>query len=128
MGFHNGAYAKVWKIEVFQKYSKVNLSTSIKGKDTGKYETDFSAFVSFVGDAHKSILSLNEGDRIKLVSTDVTTNIKKQTGEKFTNYTLFEWEPAKPYTSSEKSAIDINANTIDSSEEDDESNSDELPF
>ena len=55
MAFGSGRFAAVWSIEPHEKSSSVRISTSKKNMQTGMYETDFSGFVTFIGDAHDKI-------------------------------------------------------------------------
>lgn len=92
MGFHIGSYATVWSVEDKGKFSNVNLSTSRKNKQSGNYETDFSDYVSFVGDAHKDASRLKARDRIKITGCDTTNRYDKERGQKFYNHTVFSFE------------------------------------
>ena len=91
--FANGYYAKIWKIkEISGNYSDIRISTSVKNKDTGKYEQDFGAFVRMVGQAHQQMSYLNEGDRFKIVRCGVTNKYDKEKDVTYTNYRIFEIE------------------------------------
>ena len=96
MGFTNGSFAKVWSIELpkDKKFANVNLSISRKRKDADGYETTFSGFVSFVGDAYKKIGKLKEKDRIKILATDVDSSYNKEKKESKYFFKVFDWEPA----------------------------------
>lgn len=130
MGFRNGAYAKIWSVEDKGNFTKVNLSTSKKIKDSNPvaYDTDFSSFVSLVGDAHKKAketIGINSGDRIHILDCETTTKYDKAKDIKYTNHTIFDWEPAG----------DGNGNTSPApapseapAEPEEETDDDELPF
>ena len=93
MGFRTGAYAKVWKTEDKGNYSVVELSTSKKNKQTGKYETDFNGkFVRFIGQAHTDIKKYGDGIKIKLGDVEVTNNYNKETKMSYTNFLVFSFE------------------------------------
>ena len=94
MGFRQDAYATVWSVEDKGKFSKVQLSTSRKNRETNEYETDFSGFVAFVGNAHKKAGSLRKNDRIKLDGCDVTTTYDEKKKITYTNYTVFDFATA----------------------------------
>ena len=97
MGFHNGTYATIWDVEDKGNYTKVQMSTSSKNKDTGHYETDWSDFASFVGGAHKmaSDLKIKKMDRIKIVACDEKNRYDKAKGVKYYNHVVFEFEPVE---------------------------------
>ena len=93
MGFRTGAYAKVWKTEDKGNYSVVELSTSKKNKQTGKYETDFNGkFVRFIGQAHTDIKKYGDGIKIKLGDVEVTNSYNKETKISYTNFLVFSFE------------------------------------
>lgn len=96
MGFRNGCYAKVWKIErpEGKKYASVSLSVSRKRREGEGYETIFSDYVMFTGNALQSIDQLHTGDRIRLMDVDVNNAYKKDTKEKRYFFFVSEWEPA----------------------------------
>lgn len=93
MGFRTGAYGTVWTVEDKGNYSNVKLTTSRKDKD-GNYQTDFSGFVRFIGEAHKVADQLKEKDRIKIGDVDVTQTYNKETQKTYTNFALFTFEMA----------------------------------
>lgn len=95
MGFHNGAYATVWSVEDMGKYTKVQLSTSSKNRETGEYETDWSDFASFVGAAHQMAKSagLQKKDRIHIIGCDERNRYDSQAKKKYYNHVVFEFEP-----------------------------------
>lgn len=121
MGFRKDAYAKIWKVEKQERYTRVNLSVSKKNRDTGEYETEFSGFVNLVGDAHKKAINLEENDRIKILSCDVTTRYDKASNRTFTNYTIFDWENAGTTAGEPKPTPTKQAEVNDDAEDD-------LPF
>lgn len=93
MGFRTGAFAKAWKIENKGNYSVVDLSTSKKNKETGKYDKDFgNKFVRFIGTAHTLASSLHDGASIKLGNVEVTNNYDKEKNKEYTNYLVFSFE------------------------------------
>ena len=93
MGFRTGTYAKVWKTEDKGNYSVVELSTSKKNKQTGKYETDFNGkFVRFIGPAHTDIKKYGDGIKIKLGDVEVTNSYNKETKISYTNFLVFSFE------------------------------------
>ena len=84
----NNSWVKVWKIESHEKYTKIQCST--QRKVNGKYETDFSGFVTLVGDAHAKAVELSEKDSIKILSFGV--NSSKSNGKYYTNVVVFDFE------------------------------------
>ncbi len=96
MGFREGAWATVWEItDERDNFAKVRMSTSRKDKKTEEYVTDFSGFVSLVGEAFKRLdeivaeLENNERCRIRLGACDVTNRYDKEREREYTNFTLF---------------------------------------
>ena len=101
--FAANSWAKIWEIkEIKDKYSEVRISTSVKDKATEKYEQDFGAFVRMVGQAHKQMAYLNEGDRFKIVRCGVTNKYDKESKKTYTNYVIFEIEAEESSESEEK--------------------------
>lgn len=95
MGFRNGAYATVWEVRNGNgNWMDVKLSTSKKSRQSGEYETDFSGFVRFIGDAASRVAYLGERSRIKIGECDVTNHYSKEKGVTYTNYAVFSFEVA----------------------------------
>lgn len=94
MGFRQGAYACVWETKAGSgNWTDVRLSISKKNRD-GDYETDFSGFVRFIGDAHKEADCLCEKTRIKIGECEVTNRYDKEKKVTYTNYAVFSFEYA----------------------------------
>ena len=98
--FGQGNYATVWSREDKGKYSIVELSTSQKDKETGKYTTDFSSkYVRFIGEAHNKAAKYGLGEYkadekkhfIVLGRSGVTTE-KGKDGKWYTNFLVFDYE------------------------------------
>lgn len=94
MGFRTGSYAKVWSVDQTDKGTRVNLSVSSKNKMTGEYETQFSDFVSFYGEAKEKAASLKKGDRIRLGDIDVRNRYVKDQGKTYYYPCCFSFEMA----------------------------------
>lgn len=96
MGFRTGNYATIWEVTPSSDtMTRARISTSRKDKETGKYDTDFSGFVAFIGTATaKKAANLKERDRIKLGDVDVTTKYDKDKKITYTNFTIFSFENA----------------------------------
>lgn len=95
MGFRKDGFATVWQVKQGNgNYTDVRISTSKKNKQTDQYETDFSGFVRFVGDAHKNASGLKEKDRIKIGDCEVTNSYDKEKKVTYTNYAVFGFEMA----------------------------------
>ena len=106
MGFRTGAYAKVWKTEDKGNYSVVELSTSKKNKQTGKYETDFNGkFVRFIGKAHTDIKKYGDGIKIKLGDVEVTNSYNKETKVSYTNFLVFSFEAEESNTNTNTGSL-----------------------
>ena len=85
MGFREGAWATIWEItDERDNFAKVRMSTSRKDKKTDEYVTDFSGFVSLVGEAFKRLdeiaaeIENSERCRIRLGACDVTNRYDKE--------------------------------------------------
>lgn len=92
MGLRSGGcYAKVWKIDRRERFTKIQASISKKVKDSDQYETDWSGFLNLVGAAHTEAASLQEGDRIRIEEFDVTTRYDKAKNVAYTNYAVFKY-------------------------------------
>ena len=104
MGFRTGAIATIWKVEeVSPKITKGQISTSRKNKETGEWETDFSAFVAFVGTATAAkALQLHKQDRIRLKDIEVTSKYDKAKNMTYTNFTIFSFEDPNANTEAEQ--------------------------
>ena len=94
MAFGTGQFMKIWEVTDKGGYSEVNISSSKKNKQTGKYETDFSSkYVRFVGDAYKQ--RPMKGQKIKIKDCAVT-NVYEKNGEKQylknPSYVVFSYE------------------------------------
>lgn len=126
MSFRNNAYATVW--EVTPKTATITsarISTSRKDKETDKYETDFSGFVSFLGTAAASkALSLKKEDRIKLLDVAVTSKYDKEQNKTYTNFNVFDFELATKGDSAQAPKISSTEKEVDSGEVEAE----DLPF
>lgn len=96
MGFRQGAYAKVWRVEDRGNYSVAQISVSKKNKETGQYETEFQHnFVRLVGTAHdlgKNIEEVQGGTSIKITSCDVTNRYDKEKQQEYVNFVIFGFE------------------------------------
>lgn len=128
MGFRTGAFATVWSTESKGNVVKVRISTSKKNKQSGEYETDFSSFVNFVGEAGKKASLLKEKDKIKIGDCDVTNSYDKEKKVTYTNYAIFSYEMADaantPSTSTKKETSKPTSNN----EVDEEDPADKVPF
>ena len=96
MGFREGAWATIWEItDERDNFAKVRMSTSRKDKKTDEYVTDFSGFVSLVGEAFKRLdeiaaeIENSERCRIRLGACDVTNRYDKEREREYVNFTLF---------------------------------------
>lgn len=94
MGFRKESYATIWSVEpVSDTLTKARISISRKNKQTGKYDTDFSGFVSFVGTVSaKKAACLKEKDRIRLGDVDVTNKYDKDKNVTYINFKIFSFE------------------------------------
>lgn len=136
-----GGYATIWSIEdKGNNIMDAQLSTSRKNKD-GKYETDFSAFVSLMGPAYELAKTLTEPTRIMVTSFEVKNSYYEPTKTTYNNYAIYGFDilgsfpstngkefikssKKKSYTKSSNSANDFAYDPTDIPDSDE----DELPF
>ena len=108
MGFHAGAFAKVWSVDDKGKYSIANVSISRKNKDTNEYEMEFQdGFVRLVGNAHTDMQDVEipkNGYSIKITSCDVTNKYDAEKKRTYTNYVIFGFEVPESNSSNKKAA------------------------
>lgn len=89
MGFRNNAYATVWESKPGKgNYNDIKLQIS-KKKQNGEYETEFSGWVRFVGEA-KNLGLMAEKTRIQIRSCDITNYYNKEKNQMFWNPVVFE--------------------------------------
>lgn len=124
MGFAQGNFAKVWKVEQGKgNYSVAQMSTSKKNKETGKYDTDWqNSFVRLVGTANTQAKAFKDGESVKIGKCEVTANYDKEKKVTYTNYVIFNFDDAN--TSNGGNSKPATASTPKSTDLD----SDELPF
>lgn len=85
-------YARVWKVDVHERYIDIQLSTTNKAK-----ETDFSGFARIVGNAYKVCVNdgLNPGDSIKVKLFGVTSSYDKLKKKSYMNVVIFDCDVVK---------------------------------
>lgn len=128
MGFRTGAIATVWKVdEISPKITRAQISTSRKNKETGAWDTDFSAYVAFVGTATAAkALQLHEKDRIRLGDVEVTSKYDKAKSTTYTNFTVFSFED--PNAKNEAEQPKVENKVEDNTDPDLEIDDSNLPF
>ena len=122
MGLKVGCIATVWQVEPKGKYTRVRFSTSKKNKDTNTYETDWSGFANFVGQANTEVAKLKEKDRIKVEEFEVTTKYDAEKKVAYTNYSVFK------ISDPNAGATQPTQQVSKAPDEPVQGNSDELPF
>ena len=102
MGFRNGSWMSVFA--VYPKTAGVTQlrgCTSRKNKDTGQYETDFSGYVSCIGNAvAQKALQLHPAEgkpvRIRLKETEVKMTFESgpdgKQQVKYTNFNVYDFD------------------------------------
>lgn len=119
MPFGTGKFVTVWKVDAKERYSDVQISGSSKNKE-GKYETDFTGIVRFIGHAHNKLSQIKVKDLIKLVECEVKNKYDKEKKViTYTNYAVFDFEPYNP---------NATTTTAKTNESDDPENQGDLPF
>jgi len=108
MGFRTGAYARIWEIEPKgDTLTRGRISVSVKNKQTGAYDQDFSGYVMFIGTAcAKNASKLNEKDVIKIGDCDVSTKYDKEKRTSYTNFKIFSFEEADNARPATKKQVD----------------------
>ena len=93
MFYVKDGYAIVWSVEDKGNYINGRISTSEKDNRTGEY-INSSWFVRFVGKAKEKALTLQERDRIKILSAKITNPlVKLDSGNKYVlNVTIFDFD------------------------------------
>jgi hypothetical protein len=94
MGFRDGAFCKLWKLDTTGKYPQGQISISRKDKDSGEYVDDFSGYVSFIGDAATAIKKIPAQGRFKIKGCDVSRVWNKEKQREFINFRVFDLEDA----------------------------------
>ncbi len=124
MGFHTGAYAKIWEsAPMSDTATKLRLSVSRRNRHTNEYETDFSGYVLAIGtSAAAKAAKLKEGDRIRLGDVDVSTKYDKESKTTWVNYKLFSFEEA------DSAGVSPAANSVQSNPAEGDPDDDRLPF
>lgn len=97
MGFRQGAYAKIWRVEDKGNYSIAQVSISRKKKDSDEYVTEFQHnFVRLVGNAHTAIQNVaipeKGGLSIQITSCDVTNRWVAEEQKEYVNFVIFGFE------------------------------------
>lgn len=93
MGFGQGKFGHIWKLENKGNYHVAEMSTSKKNKETEQYETDWTnKFVRLVGTAHQQADSLDISKNIKIGACEVTNKYDKEKNTTYTNYVIFGFE------------------------------------
>lgn len=98
MAFQNGAYAKIWEFSDKGNYGQVNISTSKKNKNTGKYDTDFQhKFVTVAGQAYEFMKSAkipSNGLSVKIGNCATSNRYDANKNTTYWNCALFALEDA----------------------------------
>ena len=118
MGLRTNCYATIWKIEPKEKFTKVQASTSKKDKTTGNYETDWSGFINFVGQAHTEIVKYKEKDRIKIEEFEVTNKYDKEKKVTYTNYSVFKISDANNNAATQSASAKLDSDDPSKVDED----------
>lgn len=134
MGFCVGAYGSVWNVEIREKSTKLSfvVSKKEKGSDPPVYNKEFRNYVMLLGEAHKKAaetIGLKDGDRIKILNCDVRTpQDTKNPDVYYTNFLIFDWEPAGSGSSSNQTAKPTAPAKSEPKPVVEEEDEDDLPF
>lgn len=127
MGFRSGVWAKIWEITPNERSTKVRVSTSKKNKD-GKYDQDFSGYVTLAGTAHKEAGDLKVGDTFKIGDCEVTSRYDKEKKKEYINFAVYSFGDSDQKTAGstdKKSAEAAHATPANAEPSED---SEDLPF
>ena len=105
---------KLWQIKpemtkTGKSIYKCQASTS--RKTNNGYQTDWSGYVTFVGNAVDVISTLSEKDSIKIGKCSVTNSYNKDKGITYTNYTIWECEDATNRSESNSGSAQTEGNS-----------------
>lgn len=95
MGLKKDCTCKIWQVKRNEKYTDVQISVDKKNKQTDAWETDFSGFVRFIGEAHKKIADLPDGKqekpfKVKAGDFEVTQRYVKDKNTTYTNFVMYD--------------------------------------
>lgn len=113
----NKIYAKVWNIDVKEKYTDLRISTSEKvEKDGDTSYINSSWFVRAVGKGHNQAKNFNQGDNVVITKAKLSNELYEKDGQKRSSFkfVVLEFESKDENTAPE-------TNNASDSEED-------LPF
>lgn len=100
------AYQKDYVLEESTNYADASFSTSRKDSRTGKYETDLSGKLRFVGSGLEKVRSANlqHKDKLNILAGSMNT-YKGSNGVTYNNFLVFDFEI--PETSGEQKPRNI---------------------
>lgn len=84
----NKAFAKVWKVDVKEKYTSLQITTGDKQQDGSYKNSNWNC--RLVGKA-KDIM-VNEGDRIEITSAKIENIYNKETKKTWLNVIIFDFK------------------------------------
>ena len=97
--FSEKFWAKVWKIERHEDYTVIDVSVSIKNKETGKYDTTFhDKYMRCYRAAHEKLKTLEDGVRIRPISFGIKNRYDKEKNVMYQNNLLFDFEVDPNFT------------------------------
>lgn len=76
--------------------TKVRASNSRKNKDTGEYDTEWSGYITFAGDAHRKLRSVGLKEKVQIIDCDVTTKYDEVKRIQYTNYMVWDIAVGEP--------------------------------
>lgn len=93
MGFRNDGYATVWEVRPgkSKRSTLVRVSTSRKERGSDEWETDFTGWIKFLGNAGEKALSLKQKDRIITKRVEVQTRYDKEAGKEWIDYIVWDF-------------------------------------
>ena len=109
----DGVYATVWKVEDKGNYVQARITSSSKKQD-GTYENS-SWLARFIGGCKSDALKLQEKDRIKIMSGNISNVYNKERETSFLTVAIFKFD-------------NVEGNQSQGGNYKAESNDEELPF
>lgn len=128
MGFKNNCYCTCWAdkltkevVGMSEKYAEVMVTISKKNAE-GKYISDFTGRVRFIGKAFEKIcnLSLKEKSRLNLLEVEVSSRYDKEKQKMYTNFICWDFEPVESVKAKPKQTEVVENSATESSSQVDE--------
>ena len=106
MGFRNDGFLTVWEVKptTSKRVTRAKVSSSKKNRDSDTWDTDFSAWVKFLGNAAEAALKLKQKDRIVAKRVEVQNEYNKEEQKEYTDFIIWEFDMADAVRNNSKPA------------------------